>query len=100
MLSKSSAYAQTNLSASYNLETSPPTFQVQAYQIDGETFLPPEKLSSALTNYTGTVDMAQISMAAKKLQEVFHQAGYTNISVVIPPQRLTNGIVHLKAVTG
>lgn len=85
-------------SASDNPKKSPPTFQVQAYQIDGENFLPPEKLSGTLTNYTGTVDMARISMEANKLQAVYRQAGYTNVKVVIPPQRFTNGIIHLKAV--
>jgi hemolysin activation/secretion protein len=93
-----SAEAQTNVPASDNPNKSQPTFLVQAYQIDGETFLPPEKLSGTLANNTGTVDMARISMEVKKLQEVYRQAGYTNVRVEIPPQRFTNGIVHLKAV--
>jgi hemolysin activation/secretion protein len=98
ILTIASAHAQTGVPASDNLKSSPPTFQVRAYQIDGETFLAPKKLSGALTNYTGTVDATQISMEAKKLQEVYRQAGYTNVTVVIPQQKLTNGIVHLKAV--
>jgi hemolysin activation/secretion protein len=74
----------------------PPTILVQTYQIDGETFLPPEKLSAILTNNTGAVGIADISLKMKKLQEVYRQAGYTNVKVVLPPQRFTNGVVHLK----
>lgn len=79
-------------------ETSP-SVQVQAYQIDGETFLPPEKLSATLTSYTGRVAMADIFLEVRQLQEVYRQAGYTNVRVVLPVQRLTNGIIHLKTVT-
>ena len=84
--------------ARVNPDNSSPTLQVQAYQMDGETFLPPEKLSGALTNYVGAVGKAGISSEIKKLQEVYRQAGYANVRVVLPPQRLTNGIIHLKAV--
>jgi hemolysin activation/secretion protein len=89
--------SQLQLRGSQPQET-PPTVQVQAYQIDGETFLPPEKLSPTLTRYTGRVAMADISLEARELQEVYRQAGYTNVRVVVPPQRLTNGVIHLKTV--
>ena len=84
--------------AADNRQKSPPTFQVQIYQIDGETFLSPEKLFGTLTSYTGTVDLAAITLEVKKLQEVYRQGGYTNVRVVLPPQRVTNGVIHLKAV--
>jgi hypothetical protein len=66
--------------AADNRQKSPPTFQVQTYQIDGETFLPPEKLFGTLTSHTGAVGLAGINLEVKKLQEVHPQGGVTPTS--------------------
>ena len=84
--------------AADNPQKSSPTFQVQAYEVDGETFLPPEKFSSTLTSHTGMVGLAGINSEVKDLQEVYRQGGYTNVRVLVPPQRVTNGVIRLKAV--
>jgi serine/threonine protein kinase len=76
-----------------------PLVHVQAYQMDGETFLPLEKLSDALTNHTGAIAMSEISLEMKKIQDIYRQAGYANVRVVLPQQWLTNGTIHFKAVT-
>lgn len=93
-----SAEAQTNTAASVAPKKSPLTFYVRAYRFEGETLLPPEILSGVLSNYTGTVDTSRIREGISKLREVYRQAGYTNITISLPPQRLTNGIVTLKIV--
>ena len=39
---------------------SAPKFEVRAYHFEGETILPPERLSNVLSNYTGHIDLARI----------------------------------------
>ena len=98
LLTVVSADAQTNTAASVAPGKSAPTIYVRAYRFEGETFLPPEILSGVLSDYTGTVDTSRIREGISKLREVYNQAGYTNITISLPPQRLTNGIVTLKIV--
>ena len=72
------------------------TFEVRAYQVEGETIFPPEKLAAALTNFTGTVSLKKIQLGLTRLQQFYHQSGYTNISVNLLRQNLTNGIIRLE----
>ena len=92
--------AQTNASAATVagsvMAQAAPTFEVRAYRFEGETFLTPEKLSATLANYTGTVDLAKVHAALIKLQQVYRQSGYTDVSVTIPRQKLSNGVVLVK----
>lgn len=76
-----------------------PTFEVKAYRFGGETFLPPEKLSGALADYTGTVDLARVRAGLVKLQQVYWQSGYTNVSVTIPHQKFSDGVVLVKIIS-
>ena len=76
-----------------------PKFEVRAYQFDGETFLPPEKLSAALANYTGSVNLAQIHAGLVRLQKIYRQSGYSNISVTVPKQTLTDGTVRVQIIS-
>ena len=77
----------------------PQMFEVKAYHFEGETFLPPEKLSGTLSNYTGTVNLRRVHAGLIRLQQAYYQAGYTNVSVTLPPQKLTDGIVRVKIVS-
>ena len=53
--------AQTNPPVTVSVASeSLPTFEVRTYRVEGETVFPPEKLSAALTNYTGTVSLKKI----------------------------------------
>ena len=90
--------AQTNAPASAVAATAP-TFEVKAYRFEGETFLPPEKLSGTLSNYTGTVDLARVHAGLIKLQQVYRQSGYTNVSVTMPYQKISDGVVLVKIIS-
>jgi hemolysin activation/secretion protein len=73
---------------------------IVGYQVEGNTVLPPEEFGM-LTNYTGTnVVFAHLREGLVKLQLRYHDLGYPTISVTLPPQKLTNGIVHIKVVEG
>ena len=95
--------AQTTAPASAVAATAPaqapPTFEVKAYRFEGETFLPPEKLSGTLADYTGTVDLARVRAGLIKLQQVYRQSGYTNVSVTIPHQKFSDGVVLVKIIS-
>jgi hemolysin activation/secretion protein len=76
------------------------TLAVRAYHVEGNTVLPPANLGM-LTNYTGTnVDFARLRLGLIKLQQRYRDLGYSTISVTLPPQKLTNGVVHVKVVEG
>jgi len=76
-----------------------PTFEVKAYRFEGETFLPPEKLSGTLSNYTGTVNLARVHAGLIRLQQTYYQSGFTNVSVTLPPQKLADGIILVKIIS-
>ena len=76
-----------------------PTFEVRSYLIVGNTVLPPEKFG-LLSNYTGRVEFARVREGLGKLQLLYRELGFSTISVTLPQQKLTNGIVRVKVVEG
>jgi hemolysin activation/secretion protein len=76
-----------------------PTFEVRSYLIEGNTVLPPEKFG-LLSNYTGRVEFARVREGLGKLQLLYRELGFSTISVTLPQQKLTNGIVRVKVVEG
>jgi hemolysin activation/secretion protein len=76
-----------------------PTFEVRSYLIEGNTVLPPEKFG-LLSNYTGRVEFARVREGLGKLQLLYRDLGFATISVTLPQQKLTNGIVRVKVVEG
>jgi hemolysin activation/secretion protein len=77
-----------------------PTFKVTGYHLAGNTVLPPEKLDF-LTNYTGpAVGGARVIEGLGELQLLYQSLGFPAISVTLPKQNLTNGIVEVKVFEG
>jgi hemolysin activation/secretion protein len=76
------------------------TFALNSYVIEGNTVFPPE-MFNILTNYLGTnMDFVRLREGLGKLQLRYHELGYPTISVTLPQQKLTNGVLHLKIVEG
>ncbi len=76
------------------------TFDVRAYRIEGNYgVLPPEKFG-VLSNYTGTVDFARVREGLGVLQLLYRDLGFVTVSVTLPKQKLTNGVVQVKVVEG
>jgi hemolysin activation/secretion protein len=92
-----------NLSASLKSTSSTkpePTFRVTAYSIDGNTILLPWKFDF-LTNYTGpAVTLARLREGLGELQLLYRNLGFATVSVTLPQQKLTNGIVRVKVIEG
>jgi hemolysin activation/secretion protein/AraC-like DNA-binding protein len=78
-----------------------PTFNVTRYEVSGNTLLPPEKIDSLLTNFTGpAVTVEQVLLAQKTLNLAYRREGYVTVSTALPPQKITNGVVYLQVTEG
>ena len=77
-----------------------PPFDVRGYLIEGNySVLPPEKFTM-LSHYTGNVDFARVREGLGALQLLYRDLGFVTISVTLPKQKLTNGIVKVKVIEG
>jgi len=75
------------------------TFEVRGYRIDGNSVLPPAEFGM-LSNYTGQIDFTQLREGLGNLQLRYRELGFATVSVTLPRQKLTNGIVRVKVVEG
>jgi hemolysin activation/secretion protein len=80
-------------------ESRKPTIDVRGYLVEGNTALPVAEFNF-LTNYIGEVDFAHIREGLGKLQLRYRDLGFPTISVTLPQQKLTNGIVRVKVIEG
>jgi hemolysin activation/secretion protein len=74
-------------------------FEVTAYRIEGNTVLPPARFD-VLSNYLGSVDFPRIREGLGQIQLIYRQLGFATVSVTLPQQKLTNGVVRVKVVEG
>jgi hemolysin activation/secretion protein len=78
-----------------------PHFLVRAYEIRGDTLLTEATLTSILKKYTGTnIGIEEIGKARAELQMEYRNRGYPTVSVTVPQQQLTNGIVKIRVFQG
>jgi len=78
-----------------------PHFNVQSYVIEGKLPLSPDITTPLFSKYTGTnISLDQLAQAASDLQSAYDQQGYSTVSIVISPQRISNGIVTLNVFQG
>jgi hypothetical protein len=93
---------QTNNNSTTRTNAAPaqPGFRVTGYHLDGNTVLPPEK-TAFLTNFTGpSVTFSRLREGLGQLQLLYRSLGFATISVTLPQQKLTNGIVEVKVIEG
>lgn len=78
-----------------------PAFTVRRYRVEGNTVLWQEKIHALLAPYTGeAVDIARIRQGLGELQLLYRQLGFATVSVTLPQQRITNGIVRVQVIEG
>lgn len=78
-----------------------PHFTVNSYQIQGDTLLTDETLMSIFSKRTGTnVGIRDIVKGGSELQAEYRDRGNPTVSVTIPPQQITNGLVKIRVFTG
>lgn len=78
-----------------------PTFEVQRYEVAGNTLLRPEVIDQVFTNAVGpAVSLAQIQKALGQLQLAYRERGFATVSVGLPQQQLTNAVVKVQVTEG
>ncbi len=92
--------AATNAPAA-TTTNAPVTFEVKAYDVINNTLLPYSVLEPILTKHVGpAVTFDTIKQALSETQMAYRQRGYVTVSVGLPQQQLTNGIVKMLVTEG
>jgi hemolysin activation/secretion protein len=76
-------------------------FEVRAYAVKGDTRLIDSEFTSVLARAAGTnVGLADIVQAVSELQLKYSSGGYTNVTIALAPEQITNGVVTLNVFRG
>ncbi len=76
-----------------------PRFDIKGYEVEGNTLIPPDKITQILAPFTGKDrDFATVREAAGTLQAAYRRSGFATVRVVTPEQELAGGIVRLRVV--
>ncbi|HLP78312.1 MAG TPA: POTRA domain-containing protein, partial [Candidatus Paceibacterota bacterium] len=82
-------------------ETTGRTFAVKGYEVTGNTLLTKETLDLIFEPYVGTnVSLGAIQAGLKDLQAVYRDRGFPTVSVALPQQTLSDGVVKVNAFEG
>jgi len=74
-------------------------FEINRYQVEGNTLLPNESLGEMLAPFTGSNrDFGDVQRAVEALENEYHRQGYTAVQVYLPEQELVNGVVRLMVI--
>ncbi len=72
----------------------PPKFEIQRYQLVGNTLLRQETIDRVLAPYTGRgKDFGDVQRALEALQGAYQEAGYGGVEIRLPEQELERGEV-------
>ncbi len=73
------------------------TFDIRAFQVKGNTVLPPDAVERAVYPHMGpNKNEEDVEAARAALQKAFEDAGYVAVSVFIPEQSVDGGILQLE----
>lgn len=76
-------------------------FTVTHFEVTGNTLLPEKVVNEIFAKRAGTnVTFDDVAGAEKELQLEYHNRGFDTVHVVVPPQRLTNGVFKLRVFEG
>lgn len=81
-------------------QATPPTVQVRAFRVDGNTLLEQALLQATLQPWLGTRSLAELRQAAQAVQGLYSQAGYGAVVAYLPPQPVADGTVTVVVVEG
>ena len=75
------------------------TIELDEIRVEGNTVLPTEAIEEVVYPFLGPdKGVADIEAARTALAKLYRDRGYQTVSVLIPPQRVTKGIVYLQVV--
>jgi hemolysin activation/secretion protein len=74
-----------------------PRFDIQGYQVEGNTLIPAGGLEPILSPFTGKGrDFGTVQEAIDALEQAYRDRGFSMVAVSLPEQELEGGIVRLK----
>lgn len=78
-----------------------PRFSLRGYRVEGNTLLTDLLLAQTLRPYIrAEMELPHLRQAVAALTTAYRERGYVTVSVTLPPQQLTNGIVTLRVLEG
>jgi len=79
--------------------TAAPKFEIQRYQVDGNTLLTRQKIDQVLAPFIGkNKDFGDVQRALEALQGAYQADGYGSVEIRLPEQELERGVVRFVAV--
>lgn len=88
-------------SAAPTIDPAAPRFLLQQVQIVGMTALADDVVASVINPYLKRdLSLADLQTVAQQLTQLYRQQGFILSQVIVPPQRIENGVVVLQAVEG
>ena len=96
-----SATLLTGLPSLAQTVSATPTFEIAAFQVDGNSVLGAALVSATLQAFQGKQrSMADVNAAAAALKATYSNAGYPVVQVFVPEQTLAGGSVTLRVTEG
>lgn len=78
-----------------------PRLAVTAYEVVGNTLLPPATVAAAFTNAVGPeVPLPDVLQAVGALQLAYRERGLATVAVTLPPQEVAEGVVRVEVTEG
>lgn len=74
--------------------------EVAAFEVLGNTLLPPAMIDAALASFKGRRTLAELEAAAASVQRLYAQQGYGGVVAFVPPQAPEGGAVRIQVVEG
>jgi len=76
-------------------------FVLSEVRFDGASTVSDEKLQAAWSDYKGKpVNLVDLRAIARRAEAIYAAQGYPFVAIVVTPQAVTDGVVHLKVVEG
>lgn len=76
-------------------------FEIRKFHADNNTLLPAEAIDRALAPFAGKDrDFGTVQQALEALEQLYADAGYSTVQILLPEQELDRGEVHFRVVEG
>jgi hemolysin activation/secretion protein len=87
-------------SANLHAEETPiPRFEIRRFLLEGNSILPSATLTKIFSKYTGKErDFGDVQKAIEQLETAYRALGFSMVTVILPEQELTGGMVRLQAI--
>ena len=93
----SAAFASGVFAQSAPEAISSPRFDINRFDVSGNTLLPAPEVERLVAPYTGkNKDFADIQRALEAIEQAFRDRGYGVVQVVLPEQDITRGVVQFR----